>query len=188
MCCTTYSTNVSPCCFLLCQMRQQATAGGQRPSLPNGPSPESSKHHASLPRTSPMNHTAIRPPCVTQPTANGSCSSPSSGLLGRLDRSSPGKGHNLALGGGGTSNGNVPYPQQNSLPLNNCTAASLPSTSSTTNSPSHAEETWRSQHCNTTTQVGFIQRTRRGQDEPCRKISCFYKLMITSWNNTKNVN
>uniref|UniRef100_A0A8C2ZZ23 [histone H3]-trimethyl-L-lysine(27) demethylase n=1 Tax=Cyclopterus lumpus TaxID=8103 RepID=A0A8C2ZZ23_CYCLU len=37
---------------------------------------------------------------------------------------------------GAASNGNVPYPQQNSLP-HNCTAASHPSTSSTTSSPSH---------------------------------------------------
>uniref|UniRef100_A0A3Q1FV53 [histone H3]-trimethyl-L-lysine(27) demethylase n=1 Tax=Acanthochromis polyacanthus TaxID=80966 RepID=A0A3Q1FV53_9TELE len=118
-----------------------------RPSLPNGPLAESSPHHAGLPRTTPLNHTAIRPPCVTQPTANGSCSSsPSAGLQGHLD-----KNHTLGLGGGGASNGNVPYPQQNSLP-HNCTAASHPSTSSTTSSPSHADETWRSQQRNTTTQ------------------------------------
>ncbi|KAL7384911.1 hypothetical protein ABVT39_011139 [Epinephelus coioides] len=130
------------------QMRQQAAASGQpRPSLPNGPLAEPSHHHAGLSRASPLNHTAIRPPCVTQPTANGSCSSsPSAGLLGHLD-----KNHTLGLGGGGASNGNVPYPQQNSLP-HNCTAASHPSTSSTTSSPSHADETWRSQQRNTTTQ------------------------------------
>lgn len=128
-------------------MRQQAAARGQpRHGLPNGP--ESSHNHAGLTRTSPLNHTAIRPPCVTQPTANGSCSSsPSAGLLGHLD-----KNHTLGLGGGGASNGNVPYPQQNSLP-HNCTAASHPSTSSTTSSPSHTDETWRSQQRNTTTQV-----------------------------------
>lgn len=142
------------CSFSLCQMRQQAAAGGQpRPSLPNGPSAESSHNHAGLSRTSPLNHTAIRPPCVTQPTANGSCSSsPSSAPLGHQDTGSLGKNHTLGLGGGGTSNGNVPYPQQNSLP-HNCTAASHPSTSSTTSSPSHADETWRSQQRNTTTQV-----------------------------------
>lgn len=140
-------------CFphVLCQMRQQAAAVGQpRPSLPNGPLAEPSRHHAGLPRASPLNHAAIRPPCVTQPTANGSCSSsPSSGHLesGSLD-----KNHTLGLGGGSASNGNVPYLQQNSLP-HNCTAASHPSTSSTTTSPSHADETWRSQQRNTTTQV-----------------------------------
>ncbi|XP_034429129.1 lysine-specific demethylase 6A isoform X2 [Hippoglossus hippoglossus] len=124
------------------QARQQAAAGGQpRPSLPNGPSADPSHHHADLPRASPLNHTA--PPA----TANGSCSSsPSVGPLGHLDRN-----HTLGLGGGGASNGNVPYPQQNSLP-HNCTAASHPSTSSTTSSPSHADETWRSQQRNTTTQ------------------------------------
>ncbi|XP_030284191.1 lysine-specific demethylase 6A isoform X2 [Sparus aurata] len=130
------------------QMRQQAAAGSQpQPSLPNGPLAESPNHHAGLSHTSPLNHTAIRPPCVTQPTANGSCSSsPSAGLLGHLD-----KNHALGLGGGGASNGNVPYLQQNTLP-HNCTAASHPSTSSTTSSPSHADETWRSQQRNTTTQ------------------------------------
>lgn len=133
----------------LYQIRQQAAAGGQpRPSLPNGELAGPSPHHAGFSRTSPLNHTATRPPCVTQPTANGSCStSPSAGLPGHPD-----KNHNLGLGGGGASNGNVPYPQQNSLP-HNCKAASQPSTSSTTSSPSQADETWRSQQRNTTTQV-----------------------------------
>lgn len=132
----------------VCQMKQQAAAGGQpRPSLQNGSSAEPSHHHAGLSRTSPLNQTAIQPPCVTQPTANGSCSSsPSARLPGHQD-----KNHTLGLGGGGVSNGNVPYPQ-NSLP-HNCTAASHPSTSSTTSSPSHADETWKSQQRNTTTQV-----------------------------------
>uniref|UniRef100_A0AAX7UQV6 [histone H3]-trimethyl-L-lysine(27) demethylase n=1 Tax=Astatotilapia calliptera TaxID=8154 RepID=A0AAX7UQV6_ASTCA len=118
--------------------QQQAAAGGQpRPSLPNGELAGPSPHHAGFSRTSPLNHTATRPPCVTQPTANGSCStSPSAGLPGHPD-----KNHNLGLGGGGASNGNVPYPQQNSLP-HNCKAASQPSTN----------ETWRSQQRNTTTQ------------------------------------
>ncbi|XP_041662635.1 lysine-specific demethylase 6A [Cheilinus undulatus] len=130
------------------QMRQQAAAGGQpRPGLPNGPLAEPSCHPAGLTRSSPLNHTAIRAPCIAQPTANGSCSSsPSAGLPGHLD-----KNHSLGLGGGGASNGNVPYPQQNSLP-HNCTAASQPSTSSTTSSPSHTDESWRSQQRNTNTQ------------------------------------
>uniref|UniRef100_A0A673C763 [histone H3]-trimethyl-L-lysine(27) demethylase n=1 Tax=Sphaeramia orbicularis TaxID=375764 RepID=A0A673C763_9TELE len=129
--------------FSLMQQHQQQVSGGQpRPSLPNGPLAEPSHHHAGLPRTSPLNHTAIRPPCVAQPTANGSCSSsPSSGLMGHLDSGSLDKNHTLGLGGGSASNGNVPYPQQNSLP-HNCTAASHPSTN----------ETWRSQQRNTTTQ------------------------------------
>uniref|UniRef100_A0AAX7U8A6 [histone H3]-trimethyl-L-lysine(27) demethylase n=1 Tax=Astatotilapia calliptera TaxID=8154 RepID=A0AAX7U8A6_ASTCA len=128
--------------FSLMQHHQQVHTcylGGQpRPSLPNGELAGPSPHHAGFSRTSPLNHTATRPPCVTQPTANGSCStSPSAGLPGHPD-----KNHNLGLGGGGASNGNVPYPQQNSLP-HNCKAASQPSTN----------ETWRSQQRNTTTQV-----------------------------------
>ncbi|XP_035460203.2 lysine-specific demethylase 6A isoform X1 [Scophthalmus maximus] len=125
------------------QMRQQAAAGGQpQPGFSNGPSAEPPHHHL-LPRASPLNHTA-------QPTANGSCSlSPlAAGPLGNLDRNH----HTPGLGGGAAaSNGNVPYPQQNSLP-HHCTAASRPSTSSTTSSPSHPDETWRSQQRNTTTQ------------------------------------
>uniref|UniRef100_A0A8C9YA63 [histone H3]-trimethyl-L-lysine(27) demethylase n=1 Tax=Sander lucioperca TaxID=283035 RepID=A0A8C9YA63_SANLU len=122
--------------FSLMQQHQQQH-GQPRPSLPNGPLAESSHHHAGLSRASPLNHTAIRAPCVPRPTANGSCSSsPSAGLLGHLD-----KNHTLGLGGGGASNGNVPYTQQNSLP-HNCTAANHPSTN----------ETWRSQQRNTTTQ------------------------------------
>uniref|UniRef100_A0A8C2ZWF3 [histone H3]-trimethyl-L-lysine(27) demethylase n=1 Tax=Cyclopterus lumpus TaxID=8103 RepID=A0A8C2ZWF3_CYCLU len=133
--------------FSLMQQQQAAASGHPRPGLPNGPLAESSHHHAGLSRISPLNHTSIRPPCVTQPTANGSCSSSTSaGPLAHLD-----KNHTLGLGGGAASNGNVPYPQQNSLP-HNCTAASHPSTSSTTSSPSHADETWRSQQRNTTTQ------------------------------------
>ncbi|CAG5865384.1 unnamed protein product [Menidia menidia] len=137
------------------QMRQQAAAGGQpRPGLPNGPLAEPSHRHAGLPHGSPLNHhhaAAARPPCGPQPTANGSCSSsPSAGLPGH-----PEKNHSAGLGGGGgvggPSNGNVPYPQQNSLPQP-CTAASHPSTSSTTSSPRHADEAWRSQQRNTTTQ------------------------------------
>uniref|UniRef100_A0A3Q3F6H4 [histone H3]-trimethyl-L-lysine(27) demethylase n=1 Tax=Labrus bergylta TaxID=56723 RepID=A0A3Q3F6H4_9LABR len=115
---------------LMQQHQQQVRTCQPRPGLPNGPLAESSLHPAGLPGSSPLNHTAIRPPCVTQPTANGSCSSsPSAGVPGHLD-----KNHSLGLGGGGASNGNVPYPQQNSLP-HNCTAASQPSTN----------ETWRSQ-------------------------------------------
>ncbi|XP_078142417.1 lysine-specific demethylase 6A isoform X1 [Centroberyx gerrardi] len=134
------------------QMRQQAAAGGQsRPSLPNGPLAEPSHPHVGLSRTSPLNHTAVRPPCTAQPTANGSCAASPAGPPGHPDAGSLGNNHTLGPGGGGASNGNVPYPQQNSLP-HNCTAASHPSTSSTTNSPSHADEAWRSQQRNNTTQ------------------------------------
>uniref|UniRef100_A0AAQ4Q169 [histone H3]-trimethyl-L-lysine(27) demethylase n=1 Tax=Gasterosteus aculeatus aculeatus TaxID=481459 RepID=A0AAQ4Q169_GASAC len=120
---------------------QQHQHGPPRPGLPNGPSAESPHHQGGLPRTSPLNHAASRPPCVAQPTANGSCSSSPSAA--HPDKTPP-----LGPGGGGASNGNVPYPQQNSLP-HNCTAAS---TSSTTSSPSNADESWRSQQRNTTTQ------------------------------------
>lgn len=142
---------------LLCQMRQQAAAGGQlRPSLPNGPSAEPPHHQAGLSHASPLNHTAARPPRFTLPTTSGSCSS-SAGAPGLTDTGSLGNNHTLGLGGGGTSNGKVPYPQQNSLP-HNCTAASHPSTSSTICSPSQADEAWRSQQRNTNTQVplGFL--------------------------------
>ncbi|XP_054642270.1 lysine-specific demethylase 6A isoform X2 [Dunckerocampus dactyliophorus] len=135
------------------QMRQQAAVGAQlRPSLPNGPLPESpnnnNHHHAGLPGNSPVNHTAIRPPCVTQPAANGSCQSPSSSS-GLLDARSPGRD----VRGGSTSNGNVPYAQQqNSLPHNCIATAGHPSSNSA--SPGNVDETWRSPHSNTTTQ-GF---------------------------------
>ncbi|XP_047456768.1 lysine-specific demethylase 6A isoform X2 [Mugil cephalus] len=168
------------------QMRQQAAAGGQpRPSLHNGPLAEPSHlHHAGLSRNSPLNHAAIRPPCVPQPTANGSCSSPSAGPLGHLD-----KNHTLGLGGGGASNGNVPYPQQNSLP-HNCTAASHPSTSSTTSSPSHADETWRSQQRNTTTQTSFSSSGILNQvghsSGPCTASSSASSLSPTSPQTTPN--
>uniref|UniRef100_A0A3B4ULV6 [histone H3]-trimethyl-L-lysine(27) demethylase n=1 Tax=Seriola dumerili TaxID=41447 RepID=A0A3B4ULV6_SERDU len=109
--------------FSLMQQHQQqqvhtctCTDESPRPSLPNGPLAEPPQH---LSCASSLNHTAARPPCVTQPTANGSCSSSPSaagGPLGHLE-----KNHTLGLGGGGASNGNVPYPQQNSLP-HNCTA------------------------------------------------------------------
>nr|XP_043875984.1 lysine-specific demethylase 6A isoform X3 [Solea senegalensis] len=135
------------------QLRQQAVtaaaaSGQMKPLLPNGAAAVPPHHHhtgltRSSSSSSPVNH-APAPP-------NGSCSSsPASGTsLGHQDR----KNHSLGVAGGGASNGNnnnVPYPQQNSLP-HNCTAASQPSTS-TTSSPSHSDETWRSQQPNTTTQ------------------------------------
>ncbi|KAF7663507.1 hypothetical protein LDENG_00209040 [Lucifuga dentata] len=133
------------------QMRQQAAAGGQlRPGLPNGPSAEPPHHQAGLSHASPLNHTAVRPPHVAPPTASGSCSSPAR-LPGHMDTGSLGNNHTLGLGGGGTNNGKVPYPQQNSLP-HNCTAASHPSTSSTIRSPSQADEAWRSQQRTNSTQ------------------------------------
>ncbi|XP_051937689.1 lysine-specific demethylase 6A isoform X1 [Hippocampus zosterae] len=127
------------------QLRRQAMAGAQlQPSLPNGPQAKPPNCREGLPHCSP--HAAIRPLCVVQPTANGSCSSPS---FGPLDTRSPVGDHAAVSGGGSTSNGNVPYAQQNSLP-HNCTGASHPSTSSA--SPAHPDETWRSPHSNANTQ------------------------------------
>ncbi|KAK7882329.1 hypothetical protein WMY93_028503 [Mugilogobius chulae] len=126
------------------QMRQKAAAGGQpRPNLPNGPLAESSNHLAGLP-TSSSNHTGV--------TANGSCSSsPTSTQKGHLSTDSLDKNHTAGLGGGSASNGNVPYMQSNSLP-HTCTATGHPSTSSTNTSPSQADEPWRSQQLNNSTQ------------------------------------
>lgn len=149
MCWTAVPFGLNVFCFSLCQMRQQTAAGGQPPpSLPNGLS-DPSQHHAGLSCTSPFNHTAIQPLCVTQPTANGcTCSaSPSTGLSGHLENK-----HAFGLADDGASNGEVPFKQQNCLP-HNCTATSHPNTNSATSSPSHADETWKSQQCNITTQV-----------------------------------
>lgn len=109
------------------QMRQLAADGGQpRPGLSNGPSGDSS-------------------PPVRPPSANGACSmSPAAGLQGHPDKSP-----SLWLGGGSTVNGNVPYSQKTSLP-HTCAAAS---STSSTSSPIHADDTWKSQQRNTTTQV-----------------------------------
>lgn len=141
--------------FSVYQTRQQAAAGGQpQPNFSNGPSAESSPHPGH-PHTSPVSHTSCRPPCVLHPTTNGPCSSnPSEGLPGHLDL----KNHSPVLGGGSASNGNVPYLQQNTLP-HTCTGASHPSTSSTTSSPSPADDTGRSQQRNTTTQVFHLCHT-----------------------------
>ncbi|KAM9803368.1 lysine-specific demethylase 6A isoform X3 [Syngnathus typhle] len=129
------------------QVRQQAMAGAQlQPSLSNGPQAKSPNCREGPPCSSPLNQAAIRPPCAVQPRANGSCSSPSSGPL---DTQSPGGDHAMVSGGGSTSNGNVPYAQQNSLP-HNCTAVSHPSTSSA--SPAHSDETWRSPNRSANTQ------------------------------------
>ncbi|XP_036065490.1 lysine-specific demethylase 6A isoform X1 [Oryzias melastigma] len=108
------------------QMRQLAADGGQpRPGLSNGPSGDSS-------------------PPVRPPSANGACSmSPAAGLQGHPDKSP-----SLWLGGGSTVNGNVPYSQKTSLP-HTCAAAS---STSSTSSPIHADDTWKSQQRNTTTQ------------------------------------
>uniref|UniRef100_A0A3B3VB14 [histone H3]-trimethyl-L-lysine(27) demethylase n=1 Tax=Poecilia latipinna TaxID=48699 RepID=A0A3B3VB14_9TELE len=118
--------------FSLMQQHQQQVGGQPRSGLPNGPSADP-PHNPGLSHSSPINHAAGRPPLTPQPTANGSCSSPSAGLPGHLDL----KNARAGLGsGGGASNGNVPYPQQNSLP-HTCTATSQPKPSfSSSSSPS----------------------------------------------------
>lgn len=124
------------------QMRQSAAEGDQpRPGLSNGPSGHPSPHHTALLHSSPLDHTGARPL-----SANGACSmSPSAGH--------PDKSPSLWLGGGSTVNGNVPYSQKTFLP-HTCEAANHPS-SATSSSTIHADETWKSQQRNTTTQVGF---------------------------------
>uniref|UniRef100_A0A4W5KBY9 [histone H3]-trimethyl-L-lysine(27) demethylase n=1 Tax=Hucho hucho TaxID=62062 RepID=A0A4W5KBY9_9TELE len=111
------------------QVRQQA-AGQLRPTLPNGPSlsPNSLPSPHPLSRTSPVSQTTAHPPCTAQPMANTPLSS----------RTLPG-----GLTGGGGSNGNVPYLQQNCLP-HNCNATSNPSTPT--------KEAWKSQQRTNSTQ------------------------------------
>ncbi|KAK5920389.1 hypothetical protein CgunFtcFv8_024205 [Champsocephalus gunnari] len=125
--------------FVLMQQHQH------RPSLPNGPLAELSHLNASLPRTSPLKHTS------SQPTANGSCSSsPSSSsvgtLLGHLD-----KNHSVGLG---ASNGNVPYPQQNS-PQQNSLPFPQQNSLPQPRSPSAVEDGWRNQQQRNDTTQGL---------------------------------
>ncbi|KAJ3591699.1 hypothetical protein NHX12_006831 [Muraenolepis orangiensis] len=130
------------------QMRQQAAAEGQpRPSLPNGPLAEAPHLLAGLSCYPSLDHS------TPQPTANGSCTASPAGLPACPDATSLGNDHTLGpgAGGGSASNGNVPYLQQNTLP-HNCTATSHTSTSSTSSSPGHADEAWRSQLRNNTSQ------------------------------------
>ncbi|KAG7254515.1 hypothetical protein CRUP_010140, partial [Coryphaenoides rupestris] len=135
------------------QMCQQvAAAEGQ--SRPNRPLAQPPRPLAGLARYPSLNHSAAAPP---QPTANGSCapsptrpppaSAQPDATLGNNHTLGPGGGGGGG-GGGGASNGNVPYPQQNSLP-HNCTATSHTSTSSAASSPSHPDDAWRSQLRNT---------------------------------------
>uniref|UniRef100_A0A8C5BY03 [histone H3]-trimethyl-L-lysine(27) demethylase n=1 Tax=Gadus morhua TaxID=8049 RepID=A0A8C5BY03_GADMO len=105
---------------------------------------------AGLSRYPSLNHSA------PQPTANGSCAASPAGPPGPPNAAPLGNNHTLGPGGGGggASNGNVPYLQQNSLP-HNCTATSHTSTSSAASSPSHADDAWRSQPRNNTSQVAL---------------------------------
>uniref|UniRef100_A0A674CNR2 [histone H3]-trimethyl-L-lysine(27) demethylase n=1 Tax=Salmo trutta TaxID=8032 RepID=A0A674CNR2_SALTR len=131
------------------QVRQQA-AGQLRPTLPNGPSlsPNSLPSPHPLSRTSPVSQTTARPPCTAQPMANTSLSSSPLGQLGNPEGGTVGNNRTPGLPGAGTlpgglmggggSNGNVPYLQQNCLPHNcNATSTSNPSTP-TSNNTSHS--------------------------------------------------
>lgn len=107
------------------------------PSLPMNSNSTSSPHHPShiaLSRT-PSSHSR----CAAQPIANGPISaSPApcstAGPLGNTEAVSVGNNH---LPGSG-SNRNVPYSRQNALP-HNCT---------TPTSSSMDDESWKSQHIN----------------------------------------
>uniref|UniRef100_A0A674CMM9 [histone H3]-trimethyl-L-lysine(27) demethylase n=1 Tax=Salmo trutta TaxID=8032 RepID=A0A674CMM9_SALTR len=152
------------------QVRQQA-AGQLRPTLPNGPSlsPNSLPSPHPLSRTSPVSQTTARPPCTAQPMANTSLSSSPLGQLGNPEGGTVGNNRTPGLPGAGTlpgglmggggSNGNVPYLQQNCLPHNcNATSTSNPSTptsnntSHSGNSTSNVEEAWKSQQRTNSTQ------------------------------------
>ncbi|XP_045066764.1 lysine-specific demethylase 6A isoform X4 [Coregonus clupeaformis] len=152
------------------QVRQQA-AGQLRPTLPNGPSlsPNSLPSPHPLSRTSPVSQTTARPPCTAQPMANIPLSSSPLGRRGNPEAGTVGNNRTPGLPGAGTlpgglmggggSNGNVPYLQQNCLP-HNCTATSTSNlstptsnnTSHSSNNTSNAEEAWKSQQRTNSTQ------------------------------------
>ncbi|KAK9973895.1 hypothetical protein ABG768_024591 [Culter alburnus] len=105
------------------QMRQNSS-GPIRPTLPNGPSGDS-----SLPAHPVSRGPAVRPPCIAQPLANGPLP-PSPGPGSRTGTQPPTVGNNHTPGT--RANGDVPYLHPNALP-HNCT------------SPGDA---WKSQHLN----------------------------------------
>uniref|UniRef100_A0A8C7JKM7 [histone H3]-trimethyl-L-lysine(27) demethylase n=1 Tax=Oncorhynchus kisutch TaxID=8019 RepID=A0A8C7JKM7_ONCKI len=133
--------------FSLMQQHQHQQAAGQlRPTLPNGPSlsPNSLPSPHPLSRTSPVSQTTARPPCTAQPMANTPLSSSPLGQLGNPEGGTVGNNRTPGLPGagmlpgGGGSNGNVPYLQQNCLP-HNCNATST-------------KEAWKSQQRTNSTQ------------------------------------
>ncbi|XP_065107936.1 lysine-specific demethylase 6A isoform X3 [Paramisgurnus dabryanus] len=128
------------------QMRLNAM-GQIRPNLSNGPVADSSLPTNSNSTSSPhhlshitLSHTpSSHSRCAAQPIANGPvpaspapCST--AGTLGNTDAVSVGNNHLPKSG----SNGNVPYSRQNALPQN-CT---------TPTSGSMDDESWKSQHIN----------------------------------------
>lgn len=115
--------------------------------------------------------------------ANTSLSSSPLGQLGNPEGGTVGNNRTLGLPGAGTlpgglmggggSNGNVPYLQQNCLPHNcNATSTSNPSTptsnntSHSSNSTSNVEEAWKSQQRTNSTQVHiFLFQSLFNSDE-----------------------
>ncbi|KAM4710861.1 lysine-specific demethylase 6A-like isoform 2-T2 [Anableps anableps] len=110
------------------QMRQNASGGQIRPSLPNGPTAN------SLPSPNPSLHPTrphLGPPrhlCPPQPLANGPVGSGPHGLSDSVGDSSNGSANNQPGPAATGPNGDVPYPQaasgSNAAPLpHTCTSA-----------------------------------------------------------------
>ncbi|XP_063306215.1 lysine-specific demethylase 6A isoform X2 [Pelobates fuscus] len=134
------------------QMRQTGVAQVRSTGIANGPTADSSlptnslsgqQHQVALTRAPNVTQSGIRPACPVQPVANGpfpagtvSCST--TGTTGSTDTMLIGNNH--ITGSGSGSNGNVPYPQRNSLALPH----------NRTNLTSSAEEPWKNQLSNST--------------------------------------
>ncbi|KAM8976559.1 lysine-specific demethylase 6A isoform 2-T2 [Pelodytes ibericus] len=130
------------------QMRQTGVAQVRSTGIANGPTADSSlptnslsgqQHQVALTRVPNVTQSGIRPACPVQPLANGpfpagavSCST--TGTMGSTDTMLIGNNHITG------SNGNVPYPQRNSLALPH----------NRTNLTSSAEEPWKNQLSNST--------------------------------------
>lgn len=136
-------------------MRQTGVAQVRPTGIANGPTADSSlptnsvsgqQHQVALNRALNVTQPGIRPACPVQPMANGpfpagqvSCSS--TGTMGNTDAMLIGNNHITGNG----SNGNVPYPQRNTLALPH----------NRTNLTSSTEEPWKNQLSNST-QVTWI--------------------------------
>ncbi|MEE6469569.1 hypothetical protein FKM82_008676 [Ascaphus truei] len=132
------------------QMRQIGAAQVRSTGIANGPTADSSlptnllsgqQPQVALTRVPNVIQPGIRPACPVQPVANGpfpaglvSCST--TGTMGSTDTMLIGNNHITGSG----SNGNVPYPQRNSLALPH----------NRTNLTSSAEEPWKNQLSNST--------------------------------------
>ncbi|KAM5181986.1 lysine-specific demethylase 6A isoform 3-T3 [Mantella aurantiaca] len=132
------------------QMRQTGVAQVRSTGIANGPTADSSlptnsvsgqQHQVALNRALNVTQPGIRPACPVQPVANGpfpagqvSCST--TGTMGSTDAMLIGNNHITGNG----SNGNVPYPQRNTLALPH----------NRTNLTSSTEEPWKNQLSNST--------------------------------------